>query len=309
VSSSPADPGNGLPRLRFWGVRGSFPAALPSCRRLGGNTSCVELEWQGHRLILDAGTGIRKLGERLIAQPSQHPLHLLITHPHWDHIQGFPFFAPAYAAGTRLNIHCLQRSSKMQYLLSDQQQATFFSVPLERMESELSFQEWEEGEPFQSGPFRVETWKLNHPGTCSGFRIRAGDVTVSYLPDVAPSSDYLLADPLPGNPTREQSLRQLHENQLRLTEGADVVIYDTFFTPELYEQRSHWGHSTLEQAVEVCTGQSVANLFMFHHNSEISDDEQLARKTKARLPDGLQLHVAREGTAYEVGPRQLVSCE
>lgn len=286
---------NPAPIVRFWGVRGSFPAALSSCRTLGGNTACVEVEWQGHHLILDAGTGIRKLGERLVAEPPAHPVHLLLTHPHWDHIQGFPFFAPAYSPEFQLGVHSLRRKNKLKQLLSDQQQATFFSVPLGRMQSELSFSEYEEGEPFQVGPFSVVTWLLNHPGVCSGYRITMGDTVLAYVSDVAPSTDYLLADALPGRPTREAALKRLFENQLRLADKAHTVIYDTFFTPDQYEQRSHWGHSTLEQAVDVCKRCKVKNLFMFHHNVEIDDAQQFERLQQCKPPKGLKVFAAQEG--------------
>ncbi|MFN8606606.1 MAG: MBL fold metallo-hydrolase [Vulcanimicrobiota bacterium] len=281
--------------MRFWGVRGSFPAALPGCRTLGGNTACIEVEWQGHHLILDAGTGIRKLGEQLVARPPEQPLQLLLTHPHWDHIQGFPFFAPAYSPRFQVNIHSLRRKNKLKHLLSDQQQATFFSIPLARMESELSFHEWEEGETFQAGVFQVQTWMLNHPGVCSGFRVQMGQKVLAYISDVAPSTDYLLADALPGRPTRQQALKRLFENQLRLADKADTVIYDTFFTPQQYEQRSHWGHSTLEQAIDVCKRCKVKNLFMFHHNAEIDDAQQFERLQQCTLPKGLKVFAAQEG--------------
>lgn len=283
------------PQVRFWGVRGSFPAALPSCRTLGGNTACVEVMWQGHHLILDAGTGIRKLGEHLVAVPPAHPLHLLLTHPHWDHIQGFPFFAPAYSPEFKLTIHSLRRQNKLKHLLSDQQQATFFSVPVQKMQSELSFQEWDEGEPFAVGPFQVQTWRLNHPGICSGYRIQMGDIVLAYVSDVAPSTDYLLADAVPGRPTRQQALKRLFENQLRLVENAHTVIYDTFFTPQQYEQRSHWGHSTLEQALDVCKRCKAKNLFMFHHNAEINDAQQFERLEQCQPPKGLKVFAAQEG--------------
>lgn len=297
------------PRLRFWGVRGSFPAALPSCRQLGGNTPCIEIEWQGHHLILDAGTGIRKLGERLVAQPPGTPLQLLLTHPHWDHIQGFPFFAPAYSEGMQLRVHSLRRAVKMRNLLSDQQQSTYFSVPLERMQCELSFHEWDEGESFQPGPFQVQTWRLNHPGVCSGYRIQMGDYVVAYVSDVAPSTDYLLADALPGHLTREAALEMLYENQFRLGEGAHILIYDTFFTAPQYAQRSHWGHSTLEQAIEVAHRCRARHLFMFHHNSEIDDSQQYERIKQAPCHNGLAIHPAQEGSALELALGKLVACD
>lgn len=291
------------PELSFWGVRGSFPAALPSCRLLGGNTACLQVEWQGHQLILDAGSGIRKLGQHLLSQDSEQPIHLLLSHPHWDHLQGFPFFAPAYLESTRLHVHSIKRQVTMKELLTAQQESTFFPVPLEGLACELHFHEWEEGERFSLGPFLIETWRLNHPGVCSGWRIHAGEFVIAYVSDVAPSSDHLLADPLPGNLTRQQSLLRLYENQLRLAENADIVIYDTCFTQEQYAERSHWGHSTLSQALEVCERCKVPLLFTFHHNAEIDDQVQMARAQQASQPS-LEVRAGQEGQRYSLVKQQ-----
>jgi phosphoribosyl 1,2-cyclic phosphodiesterase len=294
------------PRLRFWGVRGSFPSAHPNCRVLGGNTACLQLEWLGQSLIIDAGTGIRSLGKQLLGQGA--PLHLLISHPHWDHIQGLPHFAPLYCEGTRLHVHSLQRAVKLRSLLESQQSGPFCATPLGQLPCQLSFQEWEEGQCFRVGDFEVEAWRLNHPGTCSGFRIRCGEFVFAYVSDVAPSQDYLLADPWPGQPPRQQALEQLYENQLRLMDRADAVVYDTFFTAELYAQRSHWGHSTLEQALEAAERAGARHLFMFHHNSELSDHQQQRRLDKAKRPAGLSVELAREGDQWALQPGLIHRC-
>lgn len=287
------------PRVRFWGVRGSFPASRPGCRLLGGNTPCVQVEWGGHHLVIDAGTGVRKLGEQL---PPGSRVDLMISHAHWDHIQGFPFFRPAYDPQAQLRVHSLERPVPIESLLRDQQEATYFPVPLEDMQSHLSFHQWSDGEEVEAGPFRVRLQRLNHPGVCSGFRVQAGDLSLAYVCDVAPSRDHLMAE-WAGAPPREAALKLLYENQLRLADGADVMIYDTFFTPEQYRERSHWGHSTLEDGLEVQQQSLAGELVMFHHNAEMDDEMQLAR---AAGHSGVR--VAAENQWFELARRGLRAC-
>lgn len=291
------------PRLSFWGVRGSFPAVQPQYRTLGGNTACLALEWQGHQLILDAGSGIRKLGQSLLKQASHRPLHLLFSHPHWDHVQGFPFFAPLYQESTELHLHSIRREVTFQQLLATQQRPGYFPISLDQLPCQMHFHQWEEGQSLSLGPFQLETWRLNHPGCCSGWRIQAGAAVVAYVSDLAPS-DLLLADPLPGNLSQKQSLETLYENQFRLAQGADMVIYDTFFTPEQYQERPHWGHSTLEHALDLCRQCRVKQLFTFHHNSEMTDEVQLQRAAQVNSPQ-LAVQAAREGLSVmlESGPQ------
>ena len=288
------------PKLRFWGVRGSFPASIPTCRSLGGNTSCVQLEWQGQQLILDAGTGIRRLGQAYLEQPPASPLHLVISHPHWDHIQGFPFFAPAHRQGFELHVHSLRRPTSMQRLLADQQQATFFSISLEELEGHLDFHEHDEGEVLKIGPFEVQLYQVNHPGICTGFRIRMGDCVMAYLSDVAPISEHMLADHLPQGWSQERSSQHLWDNQLRLMDGADYVIYDTFFTPEQYSQRSHWGHSTPEQGIQACRTAGARSMFFFHHNAELTDEFQVHRLAQLQRDHEFPMVLAREGDSYSL---------
>ncbi|CAN0418885.1 unnamed protein product, partial [Phaeothamnion confervicola] len=119
--------------------------------------------------------------------------------------------------------------------------------------------------------FTVTTHRLNHPGVSSGFRVQYGDSVFAYVSDVAPSRDILMAEALPWGTTHQQDLDKLYENQVRLAEGADVVVYDTFFTPEQYSERKHWGHSTAEDGIKLCQDAGARNLFFFHHNPEIPD--------------------------------------
>lgn len=288
--------------------------ARPHVRTFGGNTPCVQLTSQGHQLIIDSGTGIRRLGQSLLAGQNgrQQSLTLLISHAHWDHIQGFPHFAPANHENFSLDVYSLRRpDTDIKTLLGGQQELPFSSLPLETLRARLAFHELEDGDRFQAGPFTVQNFRLNHPGVTCGYRVEADGGVVAYVCDVAPSRDMLLADGLPDQ--RESHwLRELYENQLKLANQADLVIYDTFFTPEWYAQRKHWGHSTVEDGIEVARYADAKSLFMFHHNPERTDEElaSLLRRHQLELEgEDFCLHVAREGDAYQVGRGKVALCE
>lgn len=299
--------------LTFWGVRGSFPVARPHARLLGGNTPCIQLEAQGQHLIIDAGTGIRRLGEKMVSEHmNQHPVYMLVSHTHWDHIQGFPYFAPAYSEEYRLRVYSVRRShNSLKALLSHQQDVSFFPVPLASLESHLEFTEMEEALVYELGPFRVSCLRLNHPGISAGFRVECGGAVFAYVCDVAPSRDLLLAEYLDVNLPEGQLLDRLYENQLKLAERADFVVYDSMFTPEQYKDRKHWGHSTTEDGVEVCMRAQARAMFMFHHNPERTDEELQAQLEvdRARFEtDGFRIHAAAEGARWSVKPGEVVAC-
>lgn len=291
--------------LTFWGVRGSFPVARPHVRRFGGNTACVELQAHGHHLIIDAGTGIRKLGEHIASNGgASNPLTLLISHTHWDHIQGFPFFAPAYSNRYTLNVHSVTRPHEtLQELLSQQQDQNFFPVSLHSLQSSLHFYEMNEATDYTIGPFTVSCLRLNHPGISSGFRVECDGLVVAYVSDVAPSRDNILLAEHYAYGTERVALEQLYSNQLDLSEGADAVIYDTMFTPDQYHDRKHWGHSTPEDGANACKQAGASSLFMFHHNPDTSDEEleeQLRNLRSRHQANGFSVHAAQEGTRWRI---------
>ena len=297
--------------LTFWGVRGSFPVARPHVRMFGGNTPCVQVSAEGQHLILDAGTGLRRLGLKLAAEGFPTPLSLLVSHPHWDHIQGFPYFEPAYHQDAEISICSIRRGKDtLESLLSGQQHIAFFPIPLERLPSRVRFMEMEEAEPVELSGFRVTTRRLNHPGISSGFRLERGGAVLAYLCDVAPALDLLLGEPRPGL-SREAFQRELFENQVLLADGADAVIFDTFFTAAEYAEHRHWGHSTLDHGLEVCRLAGARNLFMFHHNPERSDADLAALfESQRHLGErqGTRILVAGEGQRWSVEEGRLAAC-
>ena len=298
-------------KFTFWGVRGSFPTSRREALALGGNTSCISLEAEGHMLIIDAGSGIRRLGDDLMAQTRGHKqVDILFSHAHWDHILGFPHFSPAYSEQYALRLHSIKRlTTTLQQLLSYQQDSGFFPVPLNRLSCQLSYHEMDEGETINIGPFQVTVYRLNHPGISAGFRVTYKNQVFAYVTDVAPSRDILMAEFLPGDLTTQENLRHLYENQLRLAEGAEVVVYDTFFTPEQYQERKHWGHSTAEDGVALCQEAGAKNLFFFHHNPEYPDKVQMERQAllQSQFP-GLPIHLGRELDSYLVEGGRAIKC-
>ena len=304
-------------RVRFWGVRGSYPVAGPETVRYGGNTSCVEVRLDdGTLLILDAGSGLRLLGDHLLKGEfgqGKGEATFLITHTHWDHIMGMPFFAPAKIAGNRFTVYGLKRDGpSLESIFAGQQSPEYFDTPFSEFSAEFTFNEIEEGDILAAGGATITCARLNHPYYALAYRIVADGGAVVYATDTSPFREVLIEDwfiknpadaaPSPDGPRYEQMTR-LQERLLALTADADLVIYDTFFEPEGYKSRPHWGHSTPDDAITTCQAARVKRLVLFHHAPDNSDaamdqlQEKYRRKVEGR---GMELLVAYEGLDLQV---------
>jgi phosphoribosyl 1,2-cyclic phosphodiesterase len=275
-------------RIRFWGVRGSIPVPGPQTNRYGGNTSCVEIQPRnGPRIIIDAGTGIRKLGKELMQGPfgeGKGAAHLLISHTHWDHIQGMPFFAPMYQAGNQLYVYARQRDdSHLRAVFAAQSDDPYFPAPFNTVKADVAFRELVEGARFQLGDTKVACTRLNHPWVAMAYRLEADGASVVYCTDTAPFTDILLenefirqaprpGDPLP--PEHKDKLREMRDHLVALCKHADLLIYDTQFTQAEYQAKPHWGHSTPQDAIEIAHAAKVKTLALFHHDPTRTDDQQ-----------------------------------
>ncbi|MBI2816263.1 MAG: MBL fold metallo-hydrolase [Acidobacteria bacterium] len=249
--------------VRFWGTRGSIAAPGPSTIKYGGNTACTEVRCDDQLLILDAGTGIRLLGLSLLAEFSRRPVkgHIFVGHTHWDHIQGFPFFAPVFMFGNEFTIYSLHGAEKpLEKIFRGQMDSDYFPVRLNDLKAKLTFCELES--TVQLGAVEVSYVFLNHPGLAIGFRINFGERSVVYLSDHEP---YWRLAPNRGRPnTMDQEIA-------RFAEKADLLICEAQYTDEEYEQKKGWGHSTFLDALERAAEAQVKQLAIFHHDPSHDD--------------------------------------
>ena len=302
-------------RVRFWGVRGSYPVPGARTNRYGGNTSCVQVVPENDAvLIIDAGTGIRRLGKELMAGPfrrSAAACHLLISHTHWDHIQGLPFFAPLYLEGRQVNIYARQQEVHLKTIFCSQTEAPYFPVSLDEVAAQVRYKALTEGECFQVDGVEIRCARLNHPHVALGYRLDADGASVAYVSDTAPFDTVLLEDQyIPARPdvnvgppaADAEKLLAMRQGVVDLCRGCDLVIYDTMFRMREYLARPHWGHSSPEHAIEIAEEAEAGCLVLFHHSpdhgdSDIDHDLDLAR-SRARIPviaaaEGVDLNVRR----------------
>jgi diguanylate cyclase (GGDEF)-like protein len=283
--------------VRFWGTRGSIASPGERTARYGGNTSCVEVRAEdGTVIVLDCGTGARELGLHLVRTlPSPMRLHLFIGHTHWDHIQGFPFFVPAFLPGSELNVYApLGFQQSLEEAMAGQMEYSYFPVKLRDLRSRIHFTELEEGF-FRVGDVLVETQYLNHTAPTIAYRMSNGGATVAYVTDHEPfwkSDDGILHHP--GD-----------QRHIAFMRGADLVIHDAQYTHEEYANRLGWGHSTIEYATDVALAAGVKRLALFHHDPGHDDAvmAQMERDAQARVKQSggvLDVFAAREGLELQI---------
>jgi phosphoribosyl 1,2-cyclic phosphodiesterase len=274
-------------RVSFHGVRGSIATAGETTRRYGGNTSCVAVEVAGHHLIFDAGTGIRGLGDDLVRASGGGRIHvdLFFSHLHWDHIQGFPFFAPAYAPHNRVDVWHVradEQAPTVREVLAEQMRPPTFPVGIDMMRSELCFHELTPEAIVRVGPARVRSAAVDHPNGCVAWRIEHEGAAIVYATDLEHPADA----PPPA--------------LVELARGADLLIYDAMYTPEEYEARRGWGHGTFEAGAAVAEAAGVAELCLFHHDPAHDDGfmDALGARARRRFANTI---VAAEGMVLELG--------
>jgi phosphoribosyl 1,2-cyclic phosphodiesterase len=310
-------------RVRFWGVRGSLPVPGVKTERYGGNTSCVEVRSAaGTRVVVDAGTGIRKLGKEMTTltqgdgDPGPSAVHLLISHTHWDHIQGLPFFSPLYQKGNQLHVYARKRDDlHLRAVFASQTDEPYFPIPFGEAKAVISFRELLDSAEFEIEDVKVACARLNHPYIATAYRLTVDGASVAYVSDTAPFSDILFDEkfiarpPSPEaelSPAERDKLATMRQGVVRLCEGADLVIYDTMFTADDYQRIPHYGHSRPSDAIEVCRAASVKSLALFHHAPERSDAEvdEILAETRQSIRDQrieLEAIAAHEGLDISLG--------
>ncbi len=278
-------------KLTFWGVRGSIPTPGKHTVRYGGNTPSSELRLDDDKLIiLDAGTGIRNLGDYLINNGESVKAHLLVTHPHWDHIQGFPFFKPAFISGNELTIVGTERPERfLREIISDQMNHIYFPVQLHDLKAKIHFVPVREEGELMIHDAKVKMIYVNHPGFTIGYRIEYHGKTLAYISDNEPFDRAAAA-----NLTNFESVVKEKFNTedgdpnqriFEFCQGADVLIHDATYTPEEYIDRVGWGHSHYLFTLRVAAEANVKRLYLFHHDQNHSDDkvDDILKKCKKEV--------------------------
>ena len=270
--------------VRFWGVRGSIAAPGPATARYGGNTSSIEVRCGERLIVLDGGTGMRYLGNRLIAE-TPVDADIFVTHTHFDHVCGLPFFKPFFQAQNCFRLWAGHLGAGMTFhrMLREFMAAPLFPVPPEVFKAKMEYRDFKGGDTLAPAPgIVVRTAALNHPDGATGYRIEYGGKSLCYVTDT---------EHVPG---------QLDRAVLALIAGADLVIYDSMYTDEEYAKSYvGWGHSTGQEGVRLCKSAGVKKLVVFHHDPD-HDDERLdaiGREVEAAMPGAL---MAREGLTLQL---------
>src|SRR5436305_5429486 len=275
------------PRVKLWGVRGSLPLPGPTTLRYGGNTSCVEVRADGEIIVLDAGTGIRGLGlalEREFGSQSIK-LTLLITHTHWDHIQGLPFFAPAYNRKNLIRILGYEGArAGLGTILAGQMETPFFPISLRELPSHLAIEELKEME-FHIGSIPVQAKFANHPGICAGYRLHTSGGSIAYMPDNEPYESLKLqiaaSDGINGQEARNFAAAE-RGKMVEFLRDCEVAILDAQYTDEEYQQHIGWGHSSLSSVISLALDAEVKQVVLFHHDPG-HDDAMIDRMLEQAL--------------------------
>ena len=293
--------------VRIWGTRGSYPVARADVLRYGGNTTCVEVRVGERCIILDAGTGLRQLGYSLAHEAvPPHLFDMLITHTHWDHIIGFPFFSPINQPNCRLEIYGLLRTqSSLRTTIANALSDPLMPVSMEHLRAELHFHDIHEGLCFELGPVRVSTARANHPYRALAYRLETETAALVFIPDTGPFHTVLFGDERinwTGKPTAEShddlaELADMRQRIIELARNADWMLYDSQFTDAQYARFPHWGHSTASQAREIAEAAGVKELLLFHHDPHRTDAEldEIVVEQRALARPGLTVQAAYEG--------------
>jgi len=305
ATTSPEELGSVPPRIKLWGVRGSLPVPGPATIRYGGNTSCVEVRADGEIIVLDGGTGIRALGLALEKEFDRETikLTLLITHTHWDHIQGLPFFSPAYNSKNLIRILGYEGArAGLGTILAGQMETPFFPVSLHQLPSHLAIEELKDLE-FHIGKVKVQATFANHPGICAGYRLFTSTGSIAYMPDNEPYEPLKMQLAVQNGIDANEARNFADAERAKMVEflrDCDVAILDGQYTDEEYKRHVGWGHSSLSSVVWLALDANVKRVLLFHHDPSHDDDMidrmlEQARELVRKSGKAMVIEEAREG--------------
>lgn len=271
-------------KVKYYGTRGSLPVPGKDTIKYGGNTACVRINNGSTLIIMDAGTGLRKLGNELMETEfaqGKGVAHIFFSHAHWDHISGFPFFAPAYIKGNRFFLYgCHNPDSPLRQILSRQQNWINFPVSLEEMASHIEFIDLQAGQKIKCATINISCFALNHPAGAFSYACSVSGKKVVYASDYEHEAEF----------------------DLKLADfagEADLLIYDAMFTPEEYQFKKGWGHSTYLEGIKIANSAGIKQLHLFHYNPEHSDQhiDEIERLAQKLFP---QTFASKEGWEIEI---------
>lgn len=295
--------------VRFWGVRGSIPSPGERTCRVGGNTSCIQITCNNETVIFDAGTGIRELGLSMDSEPEGRRIHLFVTHTHWDHIQGLPFFRALYKRDNEVVIYGPRGLDRgLEDAVMVQMQRLWFPVRRGELSARVSFTELGE-ETFSVGPMVISTKLMNHPVLSLAYSVMHGGKRVVYTGDNEPFTFCHVY-----NPATEATMKlgiseaervKKYKTLVDFVSGADLLIADSQYTDEEYASKIGWGHSPISYTVDLAVSSQVKTLALFHHDPGHSDEqlekfEAKARELAAQRKAACKILLAREGLSLDL---------
>lgn len=297
--------------LRFWGVRGSYAAPFATHLDVGGNTSCVEIRTDNHILVCDAGTGIIPFGNEIIKQDDIRELTVILTHYHWDHVCGLPFFVPAFLPDWKINFFGPGADpAEIEKHFSAQMRAPYFPVGTETWLADINYLN-PNSKGLEHGPIKINYSNVHHPGATFGYKIEVNGKKIIYVSD----NECKFIEKSINNRNEELNdeeqelykamIAEEHQTELNLLSNADILIHDAQYTPEDYDIKKGWGHSCYIDTINMAIDANVKELYLYHHDPNYDDNamdeiEKNAQKLIKDRNSSMKCYIAKEGMNIEL---------